>query len=167
MRACDIECCKRWLVDRGGALGLNDAPLLPAGTDRVQFSIPTDSGTQTILASRLVEWCHCDGALIWMTVWGEHLPGEMATFLKARERHGVQASLGNVPGSVLEQGDGSALEEMVRLMMAFNWEAIVFEEQLFGTIWLADEVVEVATSDRQRKAELLRVLKDLHIQTFE
>ncbi len=125
--------------------------------------MPKESATQVVLANWLAHWCRPSGALVWMTVWGEELPGQMDVFIKVRSAGRVEKPLRAAPGCLLENDDGHVLEQLLLLLMAFNWEAMVYESSPPNAIWIADEVIEVAVDDAQRADSLVGLLQKLSI----
>ena len=90
----------------------------------------------------------------------------MQIFVETRKQHAEHRPLIETPGCLFETLSGEnemSLTQMVNLMFAFNFEGFLFAEDKSVTIWLADEIVELAWSTEAITTQFEKTVDGLQI----
>ena len=132
------------------------------------FEVPTLSRGRMELARVLIDWADPRVSMLWVTDWPLYLEDEMSLFLELRRDANSRILLA-APGLTFSEApeDQARLVHFVYLVLAFNWEAFLLNGDRSSYIWLADEVIEVVSNDRQRVAELQETLAGYGVSHFE
>ena len=151
-----------WLSDR--QLKLTPAPKMghdhgleiPDDYHRLWFETPSDARRQTSLAHLLSGCFMCEAAALIVTVVTLFEPHEIDAFLFLRHCHGESRWIdgvpgGETPGHLFSDGlpaDRRNVREFMSVMMAYTFEGYFVQQARGVIIWVADEIIDVAVSNR-------------------
>jgi hypothetical protein len=155
-----------WLQNKNVGVLSNNRPVRPRGQFHSTFKIPAYPRGQIVLAWHLAKCFSNKNGMLLLTEWPIYTESEMTVFLEARMQHGESRRLIEAPGCRFSLGDLSSVRfiaEIMSLMFAFNWEGFLYAEDLSVTIWLADEIIEMASSTSEISLQLQDALDDLYI----
>ncbi len=179
------EQCAQWLVSNG----YDDFPLdqCPKWLDGIELpnlkhsmcfvidSYSVSAENFILLAQVLSRWQEGNDALflfsdfdtIWSRGWSADdedrpiMPEPFAEY--RRHRHAENRHLIEAPGyywNADDEADQWTMCEIFHYVMAFNWQGYALPAHRKSIVWLADEVVEARTDDKE-KIQHLRKMVDL------
>ena len=160
--------CAKWLTKRGGRVAPDGKPALDElGSLGIRFDIPSEGRSQVVLADSLGRGVAASGALLWVTDWQIYTTQEMDIFGRVHSPSGQPRPLIEAPGLLFDDSSdraGVELSVSAFLMMAFNWEGVLFSQNLGCQIWFADEIAEAWTSRPEDNEHIQRSLHSCGLQ---
>jgi len=130
------------------------------------FNTPGDPRDQASLALSLGRWVDSPASgLLWLTDWPFYSALEMKLFVDLSYGGTDPPPLIEAPGVVFAAAHATTLElgAHLWLLMTFNWEGVFLAERRRTAIWIADEIIEVVSSDEPECGRLDVILDELNI----
>jgi len=149
---------EKWLTDNLYQVESERAKVRPASRfESISIDIPRESSRQAVLSNliaRLVE--QASESLIWITAWGigpseENWP----LFTGLRLLHGERRKLIEAPGHLFRSEESEALASLIRLVLAFGWDAHVATNGGELLVSLSHEEIAEFRSCSSRMSEVL------------
>jgi hypothetical protein len=180
MRILTVAESQAWLGDRGvtlqpaAALGHDHVLDIPASFHRVCFGTPADAKRQASLSHLLAQWFQCEGAFLLVNVVALFEPYELDAFLFLRRAYGDFRWIDGVPGGAtpghhfcegLPQ-DRRNVREFLSMMMAYTFEGYFVQADGKALIWVADDLVEVASIDESALGVPCDVVSMLDLKVY-
>ena len=131
------------------------------GEYEIQFTAPTNSRAQGILARDLLTWVgEFETALFWLADWPFYQPDEMAIISGLRRANGEERNLIDAPGHLFEVSERAELTGWVSLMMTFGWDAYLFTLPFRGSVFQTshEDFIWLGTSTADRFGEARKLV---------